>query len=530
MTTATVADAAGAARRAVADVIAGRALKAFYVAVLAVALVGSTQGVKGWIDWVTPAAFGAVLLAEVGSVALSIFADNRRQKGERALVARMLSAGVAGGAIAVQLRGHADPAGHITSVGVFFAGFSALGYVTYLLDSAAKRRDALRKAGKLAEPPPAYGAYQWVRHPWLTAHARRLAVANAEVRLVECITSAEQGGKSQPTTELLGRAASLALAAATIREEKRTAAIGSALRRRIAAGVDPTMAKIAVNTFDLSQVADRLAKSADYPALTGLLAAELTPTRIAAGVTAHRSRGWFRRKPTVQTAEIVAALTVSPEQETAETAPETDRAPALPVVPDGVPTLRIRCARSLPPARVATPIIPAPFARETVETAPETNPAPALAEVTQELPVVHSAATVPPAPERTAPPAPPALPAPETVETAPETDPVADDDVDQDDAANEPDDAPAPPPLPPIEPSLVPHLAKVMEAHRDWHLTISILGRHPDALTYRKIKAAAGITGQQLCADIRTALLDLRSNREAAEAYVGVNRPVAVNA
>jgi hypothetical protein len=485
----TAAAAATAARRAIGDVIAGRALLAFYFAVLVVALFGSAQGATSLLGWWFWTAFGAVAPPELGGVALSIFADRRRQKGERALAARVLSAVFAGGAVAVQLAGHTGPAGAVTAAGYFFAGFSAAGYAIYLLESAAKRRDALRKAGKLAEPPPVYGAYQWFRHPWLTARARRLAVANAEVRLIERLTSREQDGLDQPTTPLLGRAASLAAARAEIAEERRLAAIGKALERRIAAGVDPTMATIAVNTWDLSKVAAGIAKGADYPALTELLAAELTPARIHAGVTARRTRRvWFTRGDAPQTQEIVAALAPAPARETAETAPETapetvetDPTPApaatLPVVPDGARLLPIRCAVSLRPTPEPAPVSPAPPAPQTME----------------------------------------------TLETAPAGDHV--DQVDEDPTPVSP--APA---LPPIAPHLLPHLAKVMAEHRDWPHGVSLPGRHPDALTYSKIKAATGMTGQQLCFDVKSALQALSYYPQAAEAYVGVHEPATAAA
>lgn len=495
MTTATAA--ATVARRAVKDVATGRALLAFYVGVLGVALVGSTQGVKHWIGWATPAAFGAVLLAELGGVALNIFADRRRQLGERALAARVLGAAFAAGAIAVQLRGHADPAGNLTSTGVYFAGFSAAGYVIYLLDSAAKRRDALRLAGKLPETPPVYGAYQWLRHPALTARARRLAVANAEARLVQRLTLRETDRDGQPTTPpipLLGRAASLAAARAEVAEERRLAAISKALRRRITAGVDPTMATIAVNTFDLAQVAEGIAQGADYPALTELLGAELTPARIHAGVTARHRRGrtwrwfgWFRRPAeTLQTNEIVAQLAPETAPETAETDPTPATPARVEVVPADARLLPVRCAVSLRPAPAPTPA-PAPIAVRPL-------------------------------------PAPMARRAPEPMATDPA--PTADEPADQVD--EEP--AAQAPPLPEIAPALLPHLAKVMAAHRDWHLILSLSSRHPDALTQAKIKAAAGINGSQLCVDIRNALHSLRFFPEAAEAYVGVPETATADA
>ncbi|WP_431935755.1 hypothetical protein [Micromonospora sp. RP3T] len=503
----TVTAAAQATRRAVADVFAGRALLAFYAAVLAVALFGSAQGVHGWIKWAPPAAFGAVLLAELGGVALSVFADNRRQKGERALVARIMSATFAAGAIAVQLRGHTDAAGNFpTGVGVFFAGFSAAGYVIYLLDSAAKRRDALRDQGKLAEPPPAYGAYQWTRHPWLTARARRLAVANAETRLVERITSTEQHGDGAPTTPLLGRAASLAQAAADIAAERRLAGISKTLRRRVATGVDPTMAKVAVHSWDLSKVAAGIAEHADYPALTGLLAAELTPARIHAGVTSHhrawRWFGWFRQSTeTTQTATTVAEQTEQTAPQTAADQPET----APPAWPGSAPA-----GARLQPIIAAAPA-PAPVDPEPV------------------LPELPAGIVVPPVP--------PQMPrhqqtAPQTAETDRQTDPdpEPDDQINDGPAPVDPPDEKQEQPLPAISWTMRAHLAKVITAHPNWAVFITMPSKHPDALTVAKIGAATGISGKQTLVDIRTLLLALSGTPEAAERAVGVAEPATASA
>lgn len=504
----TVTTAAATARRAVADVFAGRALLAFYVAVLAVALFGSAQGVESWIGWVAPAAFGAVLLAELGGVALSVFADNRRQKGERALVARMLSAAFAAGAIAVQLRGHTDAAGRFpTSIGLFFAGFSAAGYVIYLLDSAAKRRDALRAAGKLAEPPPAYGAYQWTRHPWLTARARRLAVANAEVRLVERITSVEQHGDGTPTTPLLGRAASLAQAAADIAEERRVAGVAKTLRRRVAAGVDPTMAKVAVHSWDLSKVAAGIAERADYPALTGLLAAELTPARIHAGVTARNRRGGFGRRKTDETP--AAAV----EQTALETAPQTDadRPETAPPAWPGSAPARTRFL----PIVAAAPAVVEPV-----------TPEPVLPEQPQQTAPIY-VPPVPPQMTRHQQTAPQTGPDPAPADLVDDPEPL--DPADTPDLADPVDERPDPT-LPVIPWTMKDHLAKVMTAHRDWPLTIALPSKHPECLTVSKILTAIDKRGKQTGVDIRTMLLTLSGTPEAAERAVGVAEPAPATA
>jgi hypothetical protein len=227
-------------------------IKLFYGVVLLVSLAGAGQGATGWLNWWAPLAYLAVGAVELGGVALSVHADRRRRLGERAAPARLMSAAVAAGAVAVNYFGHSGGPAY------FFAGMSALGYSVWLIDSSAARRDALRAAGKLEGTAPAYGVWQWVRHPAHTARARHLALRSPA----------------------LGKFGSLTAAGEQVRAERRAAAISSALRTRIAAHVDPTMATIAVNTYDLDTIAARLAAGADYAGLTALLADELMPTKL----------------------------------------------------------------------------------------------------------------------------------------------------------------------------------------------------------------------------------------------------------
>jgi hypothetical protein len=190
---------------------------------------------------------------EFGGIVLSAYSDHRRRLGERAAAARLLSAAVAGGAVAVNWMGHPDPL-----QGGFFAGMSALGYLVWLLHSGARRRDQLRATGSLPPIPPAYGLWAWLRHPALTRHARALALAD-------------------PT---LGLYRSLAAARETERTQRRQAAIAALLHRKLAAGRDRLAGEIAVTVYDLDTIAARLAATADYDGLTALLAADLTPDRL----------------------------------------------------------------------------------------------------------------------------------------------------------------------------------------------------------------------------------------------------------
>lgn len=272
-------------------------LRSFYVVVLLVALAGQSIAAVAWLHWPLLVALVAVGAVELGGVALSAHADARRQLGERALAARLLSAAVAGGAVAVNWLGHTD---HMQ--GGFFAGMSALGYAVWLIDSAARRRDQLRAARMLPPTPPAYGAWQWLRHPALTARARALALADPS----------------------LGLYRSLQAAADAVRRERRRAAISTVLHRKIRAAVDPTTADIAVAVYDLDEIAHRLADGADYDGLTALIAADLAPARLAVDPPTREPRRTIALDPTPA---LTATPSVEPTPE--ETVVEVDSRPVL---------------------------------------------------------------------------------------------------------------------------------------------------------------------------------------------------------
>jgi hypothetical protein len=457
-------DRKAAARAAIAAQLTGRTNRLFYFVVLAVALVGSSTAAQSWLIgdkgtaathwWHLPAALVAVAVYELGAVAVSRFADQRRQLGERAGVARVASASLAGGAITAQYLGHAD-----TGPAVFFAGVSATGYVIYLLEAAANRRDALRQALKLADTPPAYGLGQWLRHPGITRRARALFLANAEARLTD-----------QSLTPL-GRVSSLNAAADQVRDEKRLAAIEDALRARIAAGVDETMAKIAVNTYSLPRVAEGIAAAADYPALTRIITSELVPARLVK-LDNDQAAG------TAPVSTAKAPAETGTETRTAPVPPaETVRPPAaLEVVPAGVATLRL--------VPLTAPVPPI--------TEPETAPVPAA-------------------------PTPPAVPAATETAPPPATTGKATDQGGTDETDTETAETAGPDVLADVAAKLVPHMCKVIEAYEDWAVAVRMPPRHPDALSVGKIMAAAGIGGKQLGVDIRNALLPLAEDPETAE-------------
>lgn len=235
--------------------LADRAAGLFYAVVLSVALVGSSEGASTKLGWPIFGSLAAVSAAELGGVVLSIHADSRRRLGEHAVMARVLSAAVAVGAVLINFFGHSDK----PFQAYFFAGFSALGYTVYLIRSAAKYRDAQRAAGKMVDTAPAYGMWQWIRHPAITCNARRLAIADPK----------------------LGTVASLDAARNAKRDAARRTAIAAAVRERVADRAGPVLADIATLTYDMDQVAAILAARADYHGLAGLIASELTAERLA---------------------------------------------------------------------------------------------------------------------------------------------------------------------------------------------------------------------------------------------------------
>jgi hypothetical protein len=309
----------------------------FYAAVLAVSLTGAGQAATGWLHWWAPFAFLAVAAVELGGVALSMHADRRRQLGERAIPARILSAAVAVGAVLVNYFGHQTHPGQAA----FFAGMSGLGYTVWLIDSAARRRDALRASGDLPPVAPVYGLVSWVRHPGITRRARALAMVNAEARTAQARRQAVKGAPPEAPIPALTALASLAAARAAVRADRRSGAISAALRTRITEHVDPTMATIAVNTYDLDEIAARLAAGADYDGLTGILAAELVPARLHSGDQGAPVERIPARIEPAGRAELVAAPAVREILTPAPVVPLSARllpvAPLHPVPADDAP-------------------------------------------------------------------------------------------------------------------------------------------------------------------------------------------------
>jgi hypothetical protein len=196
---------------------------------------------------VTP--FAAVI--DLGGVVTSAFADARQRLGETAYGWRILSAGSVTTGVAINVLGHAD----VPYLAVVFGGLGVFAYSVWLMHAAARRRDALRAAGKLADTAPVYGWAQWRREPAVTRRARSLALAR---------------GYSWHE--------SLDVARRQLREEKRRAALTRLVETLIRSRHDdPIRAAIAATTLDLDAVAAHLTAHADVAGWASVIGADLLP-------------------------------------------------------------------------------------------------------------------------------------------------------------------------------------------------------------------------------------------------------------
>ncbi len=229
----------------------------------AIAALGSTIG-QIWVgvqtppwpanlDWWWRALFVApfAVVIDLGGAVTAAFADWRQRLGEAAYGWRILSAATVTIGVAINIIGHAD----VMYLAVVFGGLGVFAYAIWLMHSAARRRDALRAAGKLADTAPVFGIVQWWREPAVTRRARSLAVA-----------------QQLPLHQALD------LARRQLREEKRRAALATHVETLIRSRHDdPVRADIAATTLDLDAVAAALTTQADVPGWARVIGADLTP-------------------------------------------------------------------------------------------------------------------------------------------------------------------------------------------------------------------------------------------------------------
>jgi hypothetical protein len=288
----------------------------FYVVVLLVALGGQVSGAMERLGMPWYVALPAVGALELGGVVVLANADVRRRLGEGAVLSRVLSAGIAAGAVVFNWLAHAN---HLE--GGFYAGMSLLGYLVWLMNTENQRRDRLRARQQLPPTTPAYEPVgHWLRHPWLTRRARSLAKADPGLGLYDSLDAAH----------------------AQIRAERRQAALSKVLHRKIRRALDATTADIALAVYDLDEIARRLGEQADYDGLTVLIAADLAPERVLAGNLPAGRRRWWRRGNQPEPVALASAARLLAESpagprhasERHAVVPAPGTAPAPDTVPD----------------------------------------------------------------------------------------------------------------------------------------------------------------------------------------------------
>jgi hypothetical protein len=246
-------------------------LSAFYAAMAAIALYGQSDGLMVWLRAPRLVALAGAFSVELLAAVLFAFADWRRtHRAEHAFAARLLSVAVALGVAAMNFYGHEGNTGRCA----LFVGSSLAGYAVWVLHTNARRRDALRAEGKLAPASPSYGLWEWTCHPLMTRRARSIATGDPALGLHD----------------------SLHAARAEQAAERRRAAVTSAVRRKLAAGLDPVSAQLAIQSYDLDRIAADLAGRIEYGRLVDLLAADLHPDRLATGSN-HADRRTSHRRP-----------------------------------------------------------------------------------------------------------------------------------------------------------------------------------------------------------------------------------------
>jgi hypothetical protein len=282
----------------------------FYAVVLLVALGGQVTGATESLSMTVPVALLAVGALELGGMVVLANADVRRRLGERAIVSRLLSVGIAAGATGFNWLSHAD---HLR--GGFFGGMSALGYLVWLMSTENARRDRLRATGDLPPTAPVYGWWRWTRHPVRTALARSLALSRA-LDLYGSWDAALDVERAERATRA---------------ERRRRAVVGRLLRRKIRKGKDRLAANIATAVYDLDQISGRLTDRADYTRLADLLAVDIHPDRV---VGDHPGTEHLNRP-------AIAAPTQPARRATTTTQPRGNRNPQPTTDAVGRPPLRL---------------------------------------------------------------------------------------------------------------------------------------------------------------------------------------------
>lgn len=272
-------------------------LRLVYVMAALVAGVGQSTGLMAQLALPVLIALLFVVTTEGCAIAFASMAAYRRKLGENAYVSYAIATGLSGLAIVVNWWGH-----HAINpfLAYFYAAFSAVGYLTFVLETAFARRDALWLQNKLDDPPPLYGLWLEIRQPKLVARAKQLATADPG----------------------LGRAGSLEAARKSLDADARRAAMQRIVRGDLARVLGADNADLMTSVIDPDQLADEITARAELGRLAEIYARRIDPQQIEeahAIERASRRRGLFAGRR--------AARVVVPNQPSAAPAGQATTAP-----------------------------------------------------------------------------------------------------------------------------------------------------------------------------------------------------------
>ncbi len=222
----------------------------FYALVLGIAGYGNGDALHTRYHFLPFIAVLVALVLEVAGVVFADFADGRMRKGEKAIVARVVSAIIATGVAALNWFGHFEIDPLLASV---YAGASLIAYVYWMFKASANRRDAQRAKKRMDAVAASFSIAQWISHPFVTRKAAALS-------------------KKDPG---LGTAGSLE----AIRLQK---ALGAWIRSQVTKANDKEAADAMLAIYDPDQMAHELRKYVQWEQFAKALAGHIDPARVLA--------------------------------------------------------------------------------------------------------------------------------------------------------------------------------------------------------------------------------------------------------
>lgn len=222
----------------------------FYALVLGIAGYGNGDALHSRYHFLPFIAVMIALVLEVAGVVFADFADGRMRKGEKAIVARVVSAIIATGVAALNWFGHFEIDPLLASV---YAGASLIAYVYWMFKASANRRDAQRAKKRMDAVAASFSVAQWITHPIVTRKAAALS-------------------KKDPG---LGTAGSLE----AIRLQK---ALGAWIRSQVTQANDKETADAMLAIYDPDQMAHELRKYVQWEQFAKALAGQIDPARVLA--------------------------------------------------------------------------------------------------------------------------------------------------------------------------------------------------------------------------------------------------------